>query len=59
MGFNLRRSVNLGEGLRLNLSKRGPSLSGGRRGARYSTRSGWRFTLPGTGLSYRPSRRRR
>jgi hypothetical protein len=57
MGFSYRKSVKLPGGVRLNLSKRGPSLSAGTRGARYSTRSGVRLTLPGTGLSWRGKRR--
>jgi len=45
MGWSFRKSVNLGNGVRVNLGKRSPSLSGGVRGARYSSRSGWRFTF--------------
>lgn len=59
MGFSYRKSIKLPGGIRLNASKRGLSASGGVRGVRYSSRSGLRFTLPGTGLSWRPSRRRR
>lgn len=58
MGFTYRKSIKLPGGLRMNMSKRGPSLSGGIKGARYSSRSGFRFTLPGTGLSWRGKRPR-
>jgi hypothetical protein len=55
MGFRFRRSIRLGKGLRLNISKSGTSLSVGRRGATVNLSSkGERVTvgLPGTGLSY-------
>lgn len=51
MGFSYRRSVKLPGGLRLNVSKRGASVSGGTKGLRYSSRSGTRITIPGTGIS--------
>lgn len=56
MGFRFRRSVRLGKGVRLNLSKSGVSMSLGGRGATVSlSRRGVYGTagLPGTGLSYR------
>jgi hypothetical protein len=55
MGFRFRRSLRLGKGASLNLSRSGPSLSFGRRGARVTIGPGrTRYTvgLPGTGLSY-------
>lgn len=55
MGFRFRKSIRLAPGVRLNLSKRGASVSLGGRGltTNVSTR-GTRTTvgLPGTGLSY-------
>ena len=57
MGFSYRKSIKLPGGLRVNASKRGLGLSGGVRGVRYSSRSGMRITLPGTGLSWRGKRR--
>ena len=58
MGFRFRRSIRIGKGLRLNLSKSGVSLSAGGRGASFNI--GPRGTsstvgIPGTGLSYRSS----
>lgn len=57
MGFRLYKSVKLGKGVRLNLSKTGIGLSGGIPGARYSVHSSGRTTknvgLPGTGVYYR------
>ncbi len=55
MGFRFRRSIRLGKGLRINLSKSGASLSVGRRGATMNlSPKGNKITvgLPGTGLSY-------
>ena len=56
MGLRFRKSVKLGKGLRLNLSKKGVGLSIGGKGARYSISSSGRRTstigIPGTGLSY-------
>jgi hypothetical protein len=56
MGFRFRRSIRIAPGLRVNLGKRGVSLSAGVRGA--SVTVGQRGTysnvgIPGTGLSYR------
>jgi hypothetical protein len=55
MGFRFRRSIRLGGGLRINLSKSGASLPVGRPGATVNLgRRGARATvgLPGSGLSY-------
>ena len=55
MGFRFRRSISIVKGLRVNLSKRGASLSIGGRGAHVTVGHGKvRETvgLPGTGLSY-------
>ena len=55
MGFRYRRSIRLARGIRINLSKSGPSLSIGQRGAtmNFGPR-GTRLTvgIPGIGLSY-------
>ena len=56
MGFRFYRGVTLLPGLRLNFSKRGPSLSVGRRGLSLNlSPSGVRTTvgIPGSGISYR------
>ena len=56
MGFRFRRSIRLAPGLRLNLSKRGSSLSVGRPGATANFGRGRTQTslgLPGTGISCR------
>ncbi|HEX3359189.1 MAG TPA: DUF4236 domain-containing protein [Tepidisphaeraceae bacterium] len=37
MGWSFQKSINLGKGLRVNLSKRGIGLSGGVKGFRVST----------------------
>ncbi len=55
MGWNYRKSINLGGGLRLNLSKSGVGISGGVKGFRIGTGPrGTRLTasIPGTGLYY-------
>ncbi|MDA8441875.1 MAG: DUF4236 domain-containing protein [Peptococcaceae bacterium] len=55
MGYRFRRSIKLGGGFRLNLSKSGIGISGGVKGARFSVGPrGTRTTLsvPGTGMSY-------
>ena len=55
MGFRLRKSINLGGGVRLNVSKRGVGVSAGVKGARIGIGPrGTRVTtsIPGTGLSY-------
>jgi tetratricopeptide (TPR) repeat protein len=57
MGFRLYKSVGLGKGLRLNISKTGIGVSAGIPGLRYSVHSSGRRVrtvgLPGTGLYYR------
>lgn len=55
MGWQFRKSINLGKGFRLNISKSGIGLSGGVKGARVSVgpRSVRRtFSIPGTGVSH-------
>lgn len=55
MGFRYHKSINLGGGVRLNVSKKGLGISAGVKGARVSIGpNGKRTTLsiPGTGLSY-------
>lgn len=56
MGFRFRKSVKLAPGVKLNIGKRGASISGGVKGARVSVHSSGRTTttvgIPGTGLSY-------
>jgi uncharacterized protein DUF4236 len=56
VGFRFRRTIKLGKGLRINLSKSGVSLSAGRPGASLNIGSRGAATtvgIPGTGLSYR------
>jgi len=60
MPFRFRRSLRLAPGLRINLAKKGASISVGGRGfTRNFSRRGVRTTvgLPGTGLSYSTPRR--
>lgn len=56
MGYlRFRKSIKLAPGVRINLSKSGPSVSVGRRGASVNIgRRGTRVTagIPGTGISY-------
>ena len=55
MGFRFRKSVKLFPGVRINLSKSGPSLSVGGRGHTLNVSSrGTRATvgIPGTGVSF-------
>lgn len=56
MALRMRKSINLGGGVRLNASKTGIGLSAGTRGARYSVHSSGRRTssvgIPGTGVGY-------
>ena len=67
MGFRYRKSINLGGGFRINLSKSGVGYSWGTKGYRITkTASGKTrrtYSIPGTGLSYvdesGPSRTRR
>lgn len=56
MGFRFRRSITIAPGLRVNLGKRGVSLSAGVRGASLTLGSRGTYAnlgMPGTGLSYR------
>lgn len=57
VGFRFNKSVGLGKGVRLNLSKTGVGVSAGVPGLRYSVHSSGRSTrtagIPGTGLYYR------
>ncbi|MBA2568914.1 MAG: DUF4236 domain-containing protein [Actinobacteria bacterium] len=59
--FRFRKSIKLGPGVRMSVSKTGVGLSGGTRGARYSAHSSGRrttsFGVPGTGVGYVSSRR--
>ncbi|HDA6215270.1 TPA: DUF4236 domain-containing protein, partial [Clostridioides difficile] len=56
MGFNFRKSINLGGGLKLNLGKKSVGISAGVKGARVSVNSKGRksatLSIPGTGISY-------
>ena len=56
MGFRFRKSINLGGGFRVNLSKSGVGYSWGTKGVRYTkTAKGKKRTtvsIPGTGISY-------
>ena len=58
--IRFRKSVKLGPGVRLNVSKRGVGVSGGVRGARVSAHTSGRRTtsvgVPGTGLGYTHTR---
>lgn len=61
MGFRLYKSVSLGKGVRINLSKTGVGVSAGIPGLRYSVHSSGRTTktagIPGTGVYYRKDAR--
>ena len=56
MGWRFRKSVSLGKHLRINFNKNSISVSGGRRGFRYTVNSKGTITktigIPGTGLYY-------
>lgn len=56
MGFNFRKSINLGGGVKLNLGKKRVGISAGVKGARVSVNSKGRksatLSIPGTGISY-------
>lgn len=56
MGIRFRKSINLGKGFRINMSKSGPGFSWGGKGFRVTKKAngGFRTTayIPGTGLSY-------
>ena len=56
MGFRFRRSIRIAPGLRVNVGRRGVSLSAGVRGASLTFGSRGTYAnvgIPGTGLSYR------
>lgn len=63
MGWRFRKSIGLGRLLRLNVSKRGVGVSAGVRGLRFSRGADGRnrttFSIPGTGLFWQRSKRRR
>lgn len=56
MGLRYRKSISLGKGIKLNLSKSGPSISFGTKGFRQTISATGRMTtsvgIPGTGASY-------
>lgn len=56
MGFRLRKSINLGHGVRVNLSKSGIGYSVGAPGLRVTKTAKGRIrttaSVPGTGISY-------
>lgn len=56
MGFRFRKSINLGGGARLNLSKSGIGASAGGKGFRVTKKAGGgtrtTASIPGTGISY-------
>ena len=57
MGVKFRKSINLGSGTRVNLSRKGVGVSVGNKYVRTTKKAGGgsysTFTAPGTGLSYR------
>ena len=56
MGFRYRKSINLGKGFRVNISKSGIGYSYGVKGARITKTANGRtrqtLSIPGTGISY-------
>lgn len=60
MGLNFRKSISLGKGLKVNLSKSGPSVSFGKKGLRQTISASGRSTttvgIPGTGVYYTKSK---
>lgn len=56
MGFQFRKSINLGKGFRMNLSKSGVGFSWGKKGFRFTKTAKGKnrvtVSVPGTGLSY-------
>lgn len=56
MGLNFRKSISLGHGVKINLSKSGPSISFGKKGLRQTISATGRSTtsvgIPGTGVYY-------
>ena len=59
MGLVFRKSIKIANGLRLNVSKSGISLTAGKKGMHYTINSKGKSTasvgIPGTGVSYRKS----
>lgn len=59
MGFQFRKSKNIGAGTRLNVGKKSVGISSGVKGARFSVnskgRAGISLSIPGTGIRYRKS----
>ena len=59
MGLVFRKSIKIANGLRLNVSKSGVSLTAGKKGMHYTINSKGKSTasvgIPGTGVSYRKS----
>lgn len=57
MGLRYRKSINLGKGFRINMSKTGPSFSWGGRGFRITRSANGNIRgsayIPGTGIAYR------
>ena len=56
MGFRFRKSINLGGGFKVNLSKSGIGYSWGTKGVRFSKTANGRnrttLSIPGTGISH-------
>ena len=56
MGFRFRKSIRIGKGFKINLSKSGIGFSFGVKGARVSRSPNGKkratFSIPGTGISY-------
>lgn len=56
MGFRYRKSINLGKGFRVNMSKTGPGFSWGMKGLRITRTANGKIrgtaSIPGTGISY-------
>jgi len=59
MGLCFRKSISLGKGIKLNLSKSGPSISFGKKGLRQSIslngKTRTTVGIPGTGVYYTKS----
>ena len=56
MGFNFRKTISLGKGLKLNLGKKSASVTVGKKGVHHTISTTGKQTttvgIPGTGLSY-------
>ncbi len=52
MGWGFRKSIKIAPGVRINLSKNGPSLSVGGKGITYNSRGRMTFSIPGTGIRH-------